>query len=128
MKLSLLSWIRRGLLLTVLASAVAVVGCNSGGKRLGAAIPADAVEEKLSTVLANPGDYNGKTVLLKGVVSGQCASLCEFFFKDGVHTATVFPQGYKLPKLETGKRVSVLAQVTAGAENVVLSAVGLQME
>jgi hypothetical protein len=62
------------------------------------------------------------------VVSGQCPSLCEFFYKEGVHKATIFPHGYKFPKLKTGRPVTVYAQVTHGSENVVFSALGVRID
>ena len=76
----------------------------------------------------NPAEYNGKNIVLKGTISGQCASLCEFFFKDGAHKATIFPLGYKFPKLPSGRPVTVYAQITSGKENVVVSALGLKVD
>lgn len=116
--------------LIVLIAVLAVTGCTNadGGTRLGVEIPTDSEVIELSTIVENPSSYNGKQVVMKGIISGQCASLCEFFFKDGTHMATVFPQGYKFPKLTKGKPVTVYAQVTSGQEQVVFSALGVHVQ
>ncbi|MEZ4550370.1 MAG: hypothetical protein R2874_07815 [Desulfobacterales bacterium] len=50
------------------------------------------------------------------------------FFRDGLYTATIYPQGFKFPKLKRGKPVTIYTQVISGEENVVFSALGLKME
>lgn len=105
-----------------------ILGCSNGPAALGVAIPGDAQVAKLADVLGNPATYDGKQVIIKGRVSGQCPSLCEFFMKDGAHKVTIFPQGYAFPKLETGKPVTVYAAVTAGPQNVVLNALGVRFD
>lgn len=112
-----------GLILAVLTSA----GCNSG-KSCGAGIPEDAKLTTLAEITASPDRYHGKKVLLRGLVSGQCASLCEFYYQEGKETVEIYPSGFKLPKLEKGRRVSVYAQVTSGTERVVITALGLRLE
>lgn len=96
--------------------------------RLGVDIPEDEPVVKLESVIENSAAYDGKTIVMKGLVSGQCASLCEFFFRDGLHTATIYPQGFKFPKLKRNKPVTIYTQVISGEENVVFSALGLKME
>ncbi|MBD3317087.1 MAG: hypothetical protein GF344_14970 [Chitinivibrionales bacterium] len=108
---------------------VFVTGCGSaGGTKLGVDIPPDAEVVELASVVEKPAAYNGKKVVMKGVIDGQCPALCEFFFKDGLHKVTIFPQGYKFPKLTKGKPVTVYAQVTAGEGQVVFSALGVNVE
>lgn len=106
-------------------------GCGGSdreaGLRLGLEIPAGEPVVRLASVLENPAEYDGKRIVMQGIVSGQCAALCEFFMLDGAHTATVYPQGFRFPKLERGKSVTIYAQVASG-EQVVLSALGLRME
>ena len=96
--------------------------------RLGVDIPADEPATALADVMANPAEFNGRTVVMKGIVTGQCASLCEFFFRDGMHTATIYPQGFKFPRLKRNSPVTIYTQVISGQENVVFSALGLRME
>jgi hypothetical protein len=117
--------------LVVLSAAFVLgIGCTNAGAatRLGVGIPTDKPVVELSTIMQNPAQYNGKQVVMKGIITGQCASLCEFFFKDGVHKATIYPQGYAFPKLTVGKPVTVYAQVTAGEEQVVFSALGVVVD
>ncbi len=117
-----------GLFTLILFSVLVFSGCkNAGGIRLGQEIPADIKPTKLTEILAQPASYNGKTVVVNGIISGQCPSFCEFFFKEGANQVTIFPQGFKLPKLETGKKVTVYANITSG-ENVVFSALGIRTE
>lgn len=114
----------------LLTTAVGLLsGCGKkAGSQLGVDIPAGAPVVKLADVMSSPADYNGKQVVIKGRISGQCPSLCEFFMKEGPHQATIFPKGYKFPKFETGSPVTVYAAVTAGAQNVVLNALGVRLE
>jgi hypothetical protein len=95
-------------------------------KALGAAIPANAQSATLSAVLATPARFHDKAVVLRGTVNAQCASLCEFTFQDGPHKSLIYPQGFKLPKLRKGEAVTLYARVTAGEQNVVLTALGLE--
>lgn len=115
--------------LTILGLTVMLAGCSSARTMdLGVSIPSDAQLVTLSNVLASPSSFNGKTFAVKGVISSQCASLCDFVLKDGVHKATIYPQGFKFPKLPVGKPVTVYVQATVGDEQVVLSALGLKIE
>jgi len=112
--------------LVVITSGCSPPGNEGSGLQLGVDIPASEPVVKLAAVMENPSEFNGKNIVMHGFVSGQCASLCEFFFKDGVHTATIYPQGFKFPKLEHNKSVTLYAQITSG-EQVVFSALGLKM-
>ena len=117
-------------LIFVTCAVVLVTGCNKsdGSLHLGVDIPANAETVTLASIIDNPVAYNGKHVVLKGTISGQCPALCEFFLQDGIHRATIFPQGYKFPKLTAGKPVTVYAQVTSGQGQVVFSALGVRVE
>jgi hypothetical protein len=101
---------------------------SESGKGFGVDIPSDQPVVELASVLENPAEFDGKNIVMRGVVKGQCASLCEFFMLDGAHTATIYPQGFKFPKLERGGRVTIYALITSGEENVVISALGLRTE
>ena len=106
-----------------------LTGCGkSEGTKLGVDIPRDAEVVELASIVQNPAEYDGKNVVVKGVIAGQCAALCEFFLRDGMQQATIFPQGYKFPKLTKGKPVTVYAQVTSGEGQVVFSALGVRVE
>lgn len=116
-------------ILVAIAVLTLTTGCSSGGgKKIGAAIPKDAQAVSLSEVNANPAQYNNQKVLLRGNITSQCVSLCDFILKDGTQSATIFPQGFKFPKFQTGAKVKVYALVTSGAEQVVFSALGMEVE
>jgi hypothetical protein len=114
------------------AAVVFAFGCGESapgsGKRFGVEIPSDQPVVDLASVLKNPAEFDGKSIVMRGVVSGQCASLCEFFLLDGAHTATIYPQNFSFPKLERGSNVTIYALITSGEENVVISALGLRTE
>lgn len=111
--------------------AVMIPGCTVSESEakllLGVAIPETEPVVKLAAVLENPDEFNGKKIVMKGMVSGQCAALCEFFFKDGIHSATIFPQGFKFPKLAVGEPVTIYTEVIKGEGQIVFSALGLKM-
>lgn len=117
----------------LMAVAVSVVflsftGCKDKSLKLGQPIPTNLPVVELEKIMKSPSEYNGKNVVMQGTISGQCSSLCEFFFQDGIHNATIFPEGYKFPKLETGKKVKVYASITSGEDNVAFSALGIETE
>lgn len=119
--------------LAFFVTAVMLMGCSPSGSdafglQLGVAIPESEPVASLAAVMENPSEYNGKTIVMKGIVSGQCSALCEFFFRDGVHTATIYPEGFKFPKLELNKPVTLYTQVISGEGQTVFSALGLKME
>lgn len=117
-------------IVVVIFAMAAIAQCTKtdAGTHLGVEIPSDAEIVQLAAIVENPTDYNGKNVVMKGIISGQCPSLCEFFFKDGVHKATIFPHGYKFPRFTSGKPVTVYAQVTSTPERAVFSALGLHVQ
>ncbi len=114
------------------ATVVIASGCGESapgsGKASGVEIPSDQPVVELASVLENPEEFDGKRIVMRGIVNGQCASLCEFFLLDGAHTATVYPQGFSFPKLARGSTVTIFALITSGEENVVISALGLRTE
>lgn len=114
---------------SVMILIVIIIGCGKNDtQQLGAEIPTDIEITKLATILKNPADYNNKKIVMKGIISGQCPAYCEFNYKEGTEKAVIYPQGFQFPKLETGNPVTVFALVTAGEENIVFSALGVQVE
>lgn len=119
------------IILPVLAALV-LSGCSGSGggsgTRLGVEIPAGEQAVALASVLEDPAGFNGKKVVMRGVVSAQCASLCEFTLLDGSDSAIIYPQGFNFPRFERGRSVTIYALVTSGEENVVFSALGVRVE
>jgi hypothetical protein len=103
------------------------ISAAEAGERLGQEIPEKASIVKLVSVVINPADYDGKTIVLKGTVSSICASRCHFNFQDGVHTVAVYPRGFKLPKMKRGDAVTVYAEVIAGEGQTVYTALGMEL-
>jgi len=64
---------------------------------------------------------------MTGAVSGQCASLCKFNFKDGDDVIEIHPSGFKVPKLPIGSRVEVYAKVVSGTERTAFTVTGMKM-
>lgn len=107
-----------------LQAALLLFSCKSGD--LGAAPPDNTPSVKLADILASPADYHGKKVVLHGIVSAQCPSLCEFTYKEGTLSTLVYPQGFKFPKLDIGKPVTLYSEITNGTGQVVVTALGLR--
>jgi hypothetical protein len=103
------------------------ISAAAAGERLGQEIPENASVVNLVSVVENPADYDGKTIVLKGTVSSICASRCHFIFQDGVHTVSVYPRGFKLPKMKRGDAVTVYAEVIAGEGQTVYTALGMEL-
>ena len=118
--------------LVLFATVVIATGCGKSdpgsGKKFGVDIPSDQPVVKLATLLEDPASFDGKRIVMRGVVSGQCASLCELFLLDGKDTATIYPQGFDIVRFEKNTSVTIYAQITNGEENVVISALGLRTE
>jgi hypothetical protein len=114
------------------ATAVFAFGCGDStpgsGRQFGVEIPSDQPVVRLATLLEDPASYDGKRIVMRGVVSGQCASLCDFSLLDGKETATVYPQGFEVVRFEKNTSVTIYAEITNGEENVVISALGLRTD
>lgn len=104
-----------------------LTGCKGQENlKLGIPIPSGVQATQLADIVKNPKKFNEQKVLVEGVVAAQCATLCEFTLKSGLNKVTIFPEGFQLPKLTKGLKTKVWVLVTAGEENVVFSALGIQ--
>ena len=111
-------------------ASLSAMGCGGQekGLRLGEQVPVNLSVVKLADVLAAPAGYHGQKIVLEGSVLTQCPSLCFFNFQDGPKNVTVYPKGFKLPKLERGKPVTIYVEVIKGEGQIVFSLLGLEME
>ncbi len=106
---------------------LSVPGCSqNNGLKLGEDVPSEESVTRLAAVMDSPMEYNGKTIVIEGIVSSQCAALCDFMLQDGPHKSTIFPQGFQMPKLNKGLKLKILALVTSGESNIVFSALGIE--
>lgn len=106
--------------------ALIAAGCRRT-QTVGIPAPADTPSTPLAAVLDAPDKYNGQTVVLKGKLQAQCASLCDFTYAEGARSATIFTGDPKPPKIQAGRSVRVTVQVHKGEEQVVLTAKGLEI-
>jgi len=101
------------LLLVLLAAA----GCSRKAGEVGKA--GEIPEVKLASLLADPGAYNGRQVLLKGNVESVCPSGCDMVYREGPDSVTLFPRGFKIPKMKKGKPVDAYVDIVVGKKNTV---------
>lgn len=81
----------------------------------------------LAAILATPDQYEGQTVVLKGVFQAQCAARCDFTYAEGAQSVTIYTGDPKPPKIQVGRPVRVTALVHKGDKQVVLTAKGLEI-
>jgi hypothetical protein len=81
----------------------------------------------LATILASPDQFEGQTVVLKGVVQAQCAARCDFTYAEGAQSVTVYTGDPKPPRIQSGRAIRVTAQVHKGDKQVVITAKGLEI-
>lgn len=98
----------------------------SGNRTVGRPATADVEPTPLARILESPEVYDGQTVVLNGVLTGQCASLCDFTYTENRRSVTVFMGEVKAPRIPVGQPVRVTAQVHHGEQQVVLTAIGLE--
>lgn len=92
-------------------------------------IPADMEVTRLAEILENPVDYDGKKVLLEGVVGRGCLRCpSDFPYQEGVHSIKIFVKGFRLPRLKPGQPIRVYAEVKAGEERAIISALALEVK
>ena len=117
---------RKILLFCLLLVAFLVTGC--AGEEVAVSIPADMERTRLADTLENPSVYDGKKVLLEGVVGRGCLSCpTDFPYQEGVNTIQLFVKGFRRPSLRTGQPVRVYSEVKAGEERVVISALAMEV-
>lgn len=109
---------------------VLLLGCSQRleAKKMGIDIPGDVEVTKIVQILNNPNNYNGKKVLLKGKVAKVCHSLCHFTYQEGRTSIDIYPKDFKLLGLKKGQKVKVYAEIKAGKERVIISALGIEVK
>lgn len=113
-------------LMLLLASFMLCVSC-SGGKSVGTPAPNSEPLTSLSALLENPAEYHNKTIVMKGVLSAQCASLCDFTYTEKGKSVSIDTRDAKPSKLKVGTPMRVTAKIHSGKEQVIFTAVGLNI-
>ncbi len=73
-------------------------------------VPADTRLTGLETVLKNPVDYAGKTIVLEGNFAQRNCKYC-FMYKEGLNSVKVEPQGFDSPDFAPGTPVRIKGRV-----------------
>ncbi len=118
--------IKAAWLVPALAAALITAGCG-GTKTVGTPAGADVSATPLAAVLETPEKYDGKTVVLDGVLEAQCAALCDFTFSESGRSVTVYTPDPKPPRIQNGQPLRVTAAVHKGERQVILTAKGLEL-
>jgi hypothetical protein len=105
------------------AALLGIAGC-SRETTVGNPEPKSTAPVALQEIYANPALFHEKTVVLKGVVTGQCGALCEFTYTEKGRSAVIFMGALKAPRIKTGTPVRLSAKVFSGEKQVVLTATG----
>lgn len=105
---------------------ISTPGCSA--EKYGGVIDKNIPIVKVKDVFLD-ASWQGKMVILEGVISTQCQSSgCWFFLSDG--TARVFvnlaPKGFTLPP-KTGKKAKVMGEVARDQHNVQIIAHGIEI-
>lgn len=113
------------LLFTMLSIALLFTTSCSGEKNLGSAPSASDSRTPLMEILDNPSKFHNKTVVMQGVLTGQCASLCDFTFTERNQPVNIFMGEVKAPRIQTGTPVRVKVHVHAGEKQVIFTTLGM---
>lgn len=109
----------------LICTIVGLTAC-SGNRTVGQPAAADVEPTPLASILESPESYDGQTVVLNGVLTGQCTALCDFTYTENRRSVTMFTGEMKVPRIPVGQPVRVTARVHHGEQQVVLTAVGLE--
>jgi hypothetical protein len=103
-----------------------ITACSTGGT-VGTPAPVDVAPTPLADVLAQPADFDGRTIVLRGILSTQCSSLCDFSFTEKTQSVTIFMGALKPPRINPGQPLRVTTQVHNGEKQVVFTTIGLEI-
>jgi cell division protein YceG involved in septum cleavage len=91
-------------------------------------IPAGMEVTRLSDILENPSDFDNKRVLLEGTVGAGClACPGDFPYQEGVNSIKILTEDFRRPRLRHGQPIRIYAEVKAGEERPVISALAMEV-
>ncbi len=116
----------RSFILISLSLSMLAFGC---GRKSSVGEPAspDTPATALAQILSAPQDYHGHTVVLKGRAVAQCASLCDFTYREARDSVTIYMGETERPRLRSGQRVRATVTVHHGENQTIFTAVGLEL-
>lgn len=113
---------------TAILAGAALLAAGCGGTRtVGTPARSDTPATPLAALLEAPEAYDGQTVVLKGLLTAQCASRCDFTYAEGDRSVTVYTGDPRPPRIAAGQPVRVTVRVHRGDEQVVLNAQGIEI-
>jgi hypothetical protein len=116
------------LMIIPLAAVTFLLLSRAGGEIEMLAIPPDMEVTKLREILENPAAYDGKRVLLEGLVGPGCLTCPgDFPYQEGVHSIQMLTEGFRRPRLRRGQPIRVYAEVKARKERVIISALAMEV-
>ncbi len=100
---------------------------SSCKNNLGTEIPTDIKPTSYMKIKANPSEFVGKKLILKGTVGPSCCpSMCEMALKTGSEQVSIYPVDFKFKKVKTGTPVKLYVQVVPGEERTLINAYGVE--
>lgn len=111
----------------IAVAALVLMSCGKKEQTFGEAIPASTPVTALSEVLKSPEKFHEKEVTLKGTIAAQCGNRCEFTFRDGNESVTIYVGDIEAPLMQKGTPIDVTASVFQGEKKLILTAKGFSL-
>lgn len=117
------------IMMSILCLGLALAGCDKkGADAYGKEISQRSIT-KLNEVLAQPGNYDGKTVTVEGKIVQVCPAGCWFDVKEDtamIHV-DIKPSGFAIPQ-ERGSSVVVEGKISMRNNQPVLIGTGVEIK
>ena len=115
--------------ISILALAVALAGCKEKGANAYGQEISQRDVTKLNAILTEPGDFEGKTVTVRGKIIQECPTGCWFDIKDdaGMIHVDIKPSGFAIPQ-KVGKTVIVEGKILVQGNKAVLVGSGVEIK
>jgi uncharacterized protein YdeI (BOF family) len=109
--------------------ALVLAGCGRKGADAYGQEISERNVTKLNAILAQPDNFEGKTVTVEGKIIQECPTGCWFDIKDeaGMIHVDIKPSGFAIPQ-KVGKTVKVEGQVSVKNNKPVLIGKGVEIK
>jgi hypothetical protein len=123
---------KKGLLFVAIGLFLVAIGLFAGlipvREQTRISIPENMERTALAEILNNPNNYDGRRVLLVGIVGIGCLACPDKFpYQEGVNTIQMSVGGFRKPRLRRGQPVRVYAEVKAGKERALITALAMEV-